>query len=135
MTSAAYSSLPVECTQLLDVALDVLEPGVVGEVCQAVQQQLQDEYDRLDENEQVYSARGWLPRSSLAEALLHGWVEAEERLHAARQPLVARLQRLVPGLLHLGTQSHQSQATQPPPPPCHARGVRCPAAQGCHQTL
>jgi ankyrin repeat protein len=109
MSSAAMGSLPVECTQLLDVALDVLEPGVVGEVCQAVQQQLQDEYDRLDENEQVYSARGWHPSSSLAEALLHGWVEAEERLHAARQPLVARLQRLVPGLLHLDQQQHQEQ--------------------------
>jgi hypothetical protein len=54
----------------------------------------------------------------LAEALLLGWLGVEEQLHAARRPLVARLQRLVPGVGISGGQAQLQQsgsqgATQP----------------------
>jgi hypothetical protein len=77
------------CTQLLGVVLDVLGPEVAGQVCLQVQQQLLEQPQETDTQ----------ARNCLVEALLLGWVEAEERLHAAWQPLVARLQRLVPGVL------------------------------------
>jgi hypothetical protein len=83
------------CARLLGVVLDVLGPGVAAEVCQAVQQQLEEDWEQ-----RLKSLCGTKPRfglNHLAEALLLGWMETEERLHAARQPLVARLQRLVPG--------------------------------------
>jgi hypothetical protein len=97
-------------TRLLEVVLDVLGSGVAGEVCQAVQQQLQEALCDPQQQPEAVPEPGpdfWaeLPGAStaqratyFAEALLGGWVDVEERLHTARQPLVARLQRLVPGV-------------------------------------
>jgi hypothetical protein len=86
---------------LLELVLDVLGPGVAEQVCQAVQQQLQRQLDRSGQHASTHhsllqSRRSqFLQVSRLAEALVVGWAAAEKRLHAARQPVVARLQRLV----------------------------------------
>jgi hypothetical protein len=77
------------CAQLLGVVLDVLGTAVAGQVCTQVQRQLKADWHASTPD--PYGSQV----SRLAEALLLGWVGAEERLHAARQPLVARLQRLV----------------------------------------
>jgi hypothetical protein len=104
------------CAQLLGVVLDVLGQGVAGEVCSVVQHQLREGWKQHPEGQ-----RGTAPpagHNHLAEALLLGWLETEERLHAARQPLVARLQRLVPGVgsgdwqLDQGEQQRQQQQQQ-----------------------
>jgi hypothetical protein len=115
MVAAAMAPLPseypLECAQLLEVILDVLGPQVAREVCQAVQQQLQEQWQQ-----DLSSSNGEADEyqvSQLAEALLLGWVAAEEALHAARQPLVARLQRLVPGLGARGQHQQQEQGDQP----------------------
>jgi ankyrin repeat protein len=84
------------CSQLLGVVLDVLGPGVAGEVCKAAQQQLQPQQD--EEQAGDPQNRDAAQASHLAEALLLGWVGTLEQLHAARQPVLARLQRLVPGV-------------------------------------
>jgi hypothetical protein len=94
------------CFQLMEVVLDVLGPGVAGQVCLQVQQQLHTEPEQ--------QSRAWCMRpgsmvSHLTAALLLGWLSAEERMHAARQPLVARLQRLVPGVARTGPQQQQQQ--------------------------
>jgi ankyrin repeat protein len=89
------------CSQLLEVVLDVLGPEVTGEVCQAVQCKLQEEWDQP--HLQPAAVGFWLRCSKsthqhishLAEALLLGWARSVERLQAARVPLVSRLQRLV----------------------------------------
>jgi ankyrin repeat protein len=89
----------LSCAQLLEVVLDVLGPAVAGEVCTAVQQQLQQALEDppaggaswISDSQRSY----FVQISYLAEALLLGWLGAAERLHVARQPLVARLQRLV----------------------------------------
>jgi ankyrin repeat protein len=107
LLATAYVAVPPApisvsvCACLLGVVLDVLGSGVAGNVCQVVQQQLQEAFD--DPQMQPHRHPAWMQSwkksgcqvSYLAEALLLGWVWAEERLHAARQPLVARLQRLV----------------------------------------
>jgi ankyrin repeat protein len=77
---STYQSWP----QLLGVVLDVLGPGVAGEVCTEVQHR-------------EWSGDGKPELSRLADALLLGWLGVEEQLQAARKPLVTRLQRLVPG--------------------------------------
>jgi hypothetical protein len=107
--------VPVDfCSQLLEAVLDVLGPQVTGDVCQAVQQQLQQALDAPQQQLQqafchlqeqpAAGGAGTGPSlahehhfTQFAEALLVAWVGVEERLHAGRQPL-ARLQRLVPGL-------------------------------------
>jgi ankyrin repeat protein len=81
---------------MLEVVLDVLGPEVTKAVCQAVQQQLQQEFEQAWVN-QPGEPPPTHQVSWLAEGLLLGWMATEERLHAARQPLVARLQHLVPG--------------------------------------
>jgi cytohesin len=90
------------CVQLLEVLLDVLGPQLTGKVCEKVQLLLRQELEQppgegpgliSNRQRQLYSQVSYL-----AEALLLGWLETEERLHAGRQPLVARLQRLVPGV-------------------------------------
>jgi ankyrin repeat protein len=104
----------VHGSRLLGVVLDVLGPEVAGQVCHAAQQLLRQELDRP-------SGRQSWPRPSpltlLAEALLLGWVEAEEKLYRW-QPLVARLQRLVPGVLGARQQQvvHQGQKQKPAQP-------------------
>jgi hypothetical protein len=107
------------CAQLLEVVLDVLGPQVAEDVCLQVQRHLLDKWYASDPQHSSYQA--WTlnskPKGSkdaeqlsyLAEALLLGWLGAAERLHAARQPLVARLQRLVPGA---GAGGQQPQAVQ-----------------------
>jgi hypothetical protein len=79
-----------QSSKLLEVFLHMLGPRVAGEVCLAVQQQLQEadhwvQYER-SAPKQV---------SHLAEALLLGWASIQGRLHAAGHPLVARLQGMV----------------------------------------
>jgi hypothetical protein len=126
VVSSAVVDWPVTCIKLLEVVLDVLGPAMAREVCQAVQKLVQDEYDRLEDGygpvnlgkgmtweQGDYTGvagvkMGWREGqcSRLAEALLLGWVRAEERLHAAQQPLVMRLQRLVP---RVGGQCQQQQ--------------------------
>jgi hypothetical protein len=110
----------IRCSGFLEMLLDVLGPRVTGEVCQAVQERLQA---ALAAGEPPMASRlpgrldsKWsdAPQvSHMAEALLLGWFRAVE--HAARQPLVERLQRLVPGVRapsHLQQQNQEKQAGQ-----------------------
>jgi ankyrin repeat protein len=103
------------CAQLLQVVLNVLGPEVAGEVCQAVQQQLRGQWEQRQASllARLHAATAHKPQVSyLAEALLLGWLAAEERLHITWQPLVARLQRLVPVAKtshHQQQQQHQQQ--------------------------
>jgi hypothetical protein len=91
------------CSLLLEVVLDVLGPGLARDVYQQVLQQL----PALSVNPQAQPS----PMAGhLAEPLLLGWVRAEEQLHAARQPLVARLQHLVVHAGH-GTTSRTSASS------------------------
>jgi ankyrin repeat protein len=97
---------------VLGVVLDALGLEVTDEVCQAVQQQLQEEFEQAWVNQHGGSAPSHQV-SWLAEGLLRGWVWAEEQLHAARQPLVARLQRLVPGVGSAAQQQEVQPVQQP----------------------
>jgi ankyrin repeat protein len=107
------------CSQLIEAVLAVLGPQMAEDVCQAVWQQLQQkqkQHPATSNKHWAVSVRKQL--SYLAEALLLGWLGVEEQLHAARRPLVARLQRLVPGVGISGGQAQLQQsgsqgATQP----------------------
>jgi ankyrin repeat protein len=110
------------CSQLLKAVLDVMGAEVAGPVCVSVQQQIKEEVDRQLQQQQppppgaaqrlhpklcrwIKTARATnLPFIHLAEALVMGWVTAGERLHAAQQPLVARLRDLVPWVGDAGQQ-------------------------------
>jgi hypothetical protein len=96
-----------DCARLLELVLDVLGPDVAQKVCRKVQQQLQQEWEQYPEPPYAPVVPG--QASYLAEALLLGLVWEEERLHAARQPLVARLQCLV---LSEATLAHQQRRQQ-----------------------
>jgi ankyrin repeat protein len=98
------------CSQLLEAVLNVLGPEVAAQVCVSVQQQIREEVDRQLQkqaskrptNPDLYECvqenledGSYEPFSHLAEALLLGWVRAQEQLHAGQQPLLARLKHLV----------------------------------------
>jgi ankyrin repeat protein len=83
--------------RMLEVVLDVLGPEVAGQVCLQVQEQVQKE---------TGVSAVWQV-TQMVQALLLGWMEVVKRLHAARQPLVARLQHLVPGVGAAGQQQQQ----------------------------
>jgi hypothetical protein len=104
---------PHACSQLLEVVLDVSGPEVLQQVCVEVQQQLKQEFEQPTPQARQERASVWdggpkyyLQVAWLAEALLLGWVRAQQRLHAARQPVVATLQRLV---LRRGNATGQQQ--------------------------
>jgi ankyrin repeat protein len=101
------------CSDLLEVVLDVLGPQLLQQVCGDVQQQLQTEFEQPQSQARGYRMAAWDDRrtkgfrvSRLAEALLLGWVQTQQRLHAARQLVVAPLQRLV---LYRGCAAGQQQ--------------------------
>jgi hypothetical protein len=99
------------CARLLEVVLDVLGLGVAGEVIDAVQQQLQEEWERP--RPPLPPAQGSQRQDSyLAQALLLGWVTAEERLYAARHPLAERMQRLALALKTSGVEQQQQSRYQ-----------------------
>jgi hypothetical protein len=102
-----------DCARLLELVLDVLGPDVAQKVCRKVQQQLQQEWEQYPEPPYTPVVPG--QASYLAEALLLGLVWEEERLHAARQPLVARLQRLVLSDRPLAHQQRRQQHVQQQP--------------------
>jgi hypothetical protein len=93
--AGSLEAMPV-CAHLLGAVLDVLGPGVAEEVCLQAQNHLQQAWEQHQKG--LSGAEPQPGRSYLAEALLLGWLSVEEPLHTARQPLVVRLQRLVPGV-------------------------------------
>jgi hypothetical protein len=93
--TGGLGAMPV-CAQLLGAVLDVLGPGVAEEVCLQAQNLLQQAREQYHKG--LSGAKPQPRVSYLAEALLLGWLSVEKPLHAARQPLVVRLQRLVPGV-------------------------------------
>jgi hypothetical protein len=95
------------CAQLLEAVLNRLGRGGAGEVCQQVQQQLSADSTLRPSRDAVLHKY-----LQLAKALLSGWMNAEERLHAARQPQVTRLQRLVPGVGGAALQQQQPEQQQ-----------------------
>jgi ankyrin repeat protein len=99
----------LRCAQVLGVVLDVLGLELAEQVCQAVQQQLQQEREQAAD---LTWLSGTYQASYLAEALLLGCAGAEEQLHAARQPVVARLQHLVPELGPLDEQGQKGEGPQ-----------------------
>jgi hypothetical protein len=106
-TAARYAH---KVAQLLEAVLDVLGPQVAAEVCREVRKERSDVFQSDHLQPSFNHATPQL--GYLAEALLLGWVGAVEQLHAARQPVVARLQRLVLGVHASG---QQEQETEVPP--------------------
>jgi ankyrin repeat protein len=101
----------IRCSGFLGAVLDVLGPGVTGEVCQAVQERLQAALAAGEPPKHTpfnsFSKDRWCAApqvSHLAEGLLLGWLRAVERLHGVPQPLGASLQRLEPGVEAAGQQ-------------------------------
>jgi hypothetical protein len=103
----------MHCAQLLDMVLSVLGRGVAAGVCHAVEQQLEEEWEQAAVSPTGVAAQA----SHLAEALLLSWAGSEVCLHAAWQPVLARLQRLV---LAVGG-DQQGQISQARNPPCSSR--------------
>jgi hypothetical protein len=98
------------------VVLGTLGPRVLQRVCEDVQQQLQQEFEQPRQQIRRYRRLAWSGKhryyfqvSYLAEALLMGWVRTQQLLHAARQPVVAPLQRLVLHSVYATGQQQQQQ--------------------------
>jgi hypothetical protein len=99
------------CSQMLGVVLDVLGPGLAGEVCRGMQQQLlRGHLPHFRKESETFWEHVTLSRRCndyLAEALLLGWMGAEGQRLAP-----ARLQHLAPGVA-AGDSQQQGQEQQP----------------------
>jgi hypothetical protein len=99
-----------KCAQVLGVVLDVLGVELTGQMCWEIQEKgLTLFHVQFPQQSIPYRL---FQQSCLAEALLLGWLGAVEQLHAARQLVLARLQRLVLGVPASGQQEQEREEAE-----------------------